>query len=152
MKPFNRLLPVAFVVASCLYSSVAAGVELQNRPERLEWLQDNGFGLFVHWSIDSQLGSVISHSLVGASDDYTKSYFNELPKTFNPRHWNPDELAELAKICGAKYVVFTAKHHNGFCMWDTKTTSFNIMNTPASPYNSSCCIRCASTSSSPVSK
>ncbi len=111
-------------------SQEQADSELHNRPERLEWLQDNGFGLFVHWSVDSQLGSVISHSLVGASEDYTKNYFGELPKTFNPRHWDPDELAELAKICGAKYVVFTAKHHNGFCMWDTKTTSFNIMNTP----------------------
>jgi alpha-L-fucosidase len=103
---------------------------LQNRAERLRWLQDNGFGLFVHWSVDSQLGSVISHSLVGASEEYSKHFFNELPKTFNPRHWNPDELAELAKVCGAKYVVFTAKHHSGFCMWDTKTTAFKIMNTP----------------------
>jgi alpha-L-fucosidase len=111
-------------------SQEQADSELQNRPERLDWLQDNGFGLFVHWSVDSQLGSVISHSLVGASEDYTKNYFSELPKTFNPRHWNPDELAELAKISGAKYVVFTAKHHNGVCMWDTKTTPFNIMNTP----------------------
>jgi alpha-L-fucosidase len=110
--------------------SKQADSEFQNQQHRLKWLQDNGFGLFVHWSVDSQLGSVISHSLVGASEDYTKSYLNELPKTFNPRHWNPDELAELAKICGAKYVVFTAKHHNGFCMWDTKTTKFNIMNTP----------------------
>lgn len=130
MKSLHHLLPAAVVAASCLCCSFAAGAEGQNQAERLEWLQDNGFGLFVHWSVDSQLGSVISHSLVGASDDYTKKFFNELPKTFNPRHWNPDELAELAKISGAKYVVFTAKHHSGFCMWDTKTTTFNIMNTP----------------------
>ncbi|WP_425395877.1 alpha-L-fucosidase [Aeoliella sp.] len=103
---------------------------LDNRPERLEWLQDAGFGLFVHWSLDSQVGSVISHSLVGADEEYTEWYFNELPKTFNPRHWNADELAELAKISGAKYVVFTTKHHSGFCMWDTETTPFGIMNTP----------------------
>ncbi|MCO6048166.1 alpha-L-fucosidase [Aeoliella sp. ICT_H6.2] len=96
----------------------------------MEWLQDAGFGLFVHWSLDSQVGSVISHSLVGSSDDYKQWYFNELPKTFNPRHWNPDELAELAKISGAKYVVFTTKHHNGFCMWDTETSEFDITTTP----------------------
>ena len=105
---------------------------LQNRPARLEWLQDAGFGLFVHWSLDSQVGSVISHSLVGASAEYSRWFFNELPKTFNPHRWNPDELAVLAKLSGAKYVVFTAKHHSGFCMWDTKTTPFNVMNTPYS--------------------
>jgi arylsulfatase A-like enzyme len=116
--------------SSLLADDNQTDTELQNRPERLEWLRDAGFGLFVHWSVDSQLGSVISHNLVGASDDYTKWYFNELLKTFSPRHWNPEELAELAKICGAKHVVFTAKHHNGFCMWDTKTTPLHIMNTP----------------------
>ncbi len=130
MKLLPHLLPIVVGITNCILISVAAGADLQNRPARLEWLQDNGFGLFVHWSVDGQLGGIISHRLVGASEAYTKAYFDELPKTFNPRHWNPDELAELAKICGAKYVVFTAKHHNGFCMWDTKTTPFNIMNTP----------------------
>lgn len=89
-----------------------------------------GFGIFVHWSIDSQLGSVISHSLVGASDEYVNRYFNELPKTFYPDKFDADEWARLFKISGAEYVVFTTKHHNGFCMWDTDTTDFNIMNTP----------------------
>lgn len=52
-----------------------------NKTERQEWLRDQGFGLFIHWSMDSQLGVVISHSLVGASEDYTSRFFNELPKT-----------------------------------------------------------------------
>jgi len=80
--------------------------------------------------MDSQLGSVISHSLVGASDNYVNKYFNELPKTFYPDKFDAEEWARLFKVAGAEYVVFTAKHHNGFCMWDTKTTDFNIMNTP----------------------
>jgi alpha-L-fucosidase len=101
-----------------------------NKPEREEWLRDLGFGLFIHWSHDSQLGIVISHSLVGASDDYCRRYFEELPKTFIPDKFNADEWARLAKVMGVKYVVFTTKHHSGFCMWDTKTTGFGIMNTP----------------------
>lgn len=84
----------------------------------------------MHWSLDSQVGRVISHSLVGSSDDYKQWYCDELPKTFHPRQWNPDELAELANISGAKYVVFTTQHHNGFCMWDTETTAFDITTTP----------------------
>ncbi|MFB9057378.1 alpha-L-fucosidase [Mariniflexile ostreae] len=104
--------------------------QLKNKPDLEEGFMDMGFGIFVHWSLDSQLGSVISHSLVGASDDYVNRYFNELPKTFYPNKFDADEWARLFKIAGAEYVVFTAKHHNGFCMWDTKTTDFNIMNTP----------------------
>jgi alpha-L-fucosidase len=102
----------------------------KNIPARQEWLRDLGFGMFIHFNVDAQLGITISHSLVGASDDYLKRYFNELPKTFDPYKFNPAEIAKLAKLAGMKYVVFTAKHHAGFCFWDTKTTNFKITNTP----------------------
>ena len=101
-----------------------------NKPERVEWFMDQALGMFVHWSVDSQLGSVISHSMVGASDDYLDRFVNELPQTFYPERFNPDEWARLAKLAGMKYVVFTTKHHSGFCMFHTKTTDFNIKNTP----------------------
>jgi len=102
----------------------------QNKPERLEWFRDQGLGMFVHWSIDSQLGVIISHSLAGASDDYVDRFYRELPKTFDPTHFDPDAMARLAKVAGIRYMVFTTKHHNGFCMWDTKSTDFNVMKTP----------------------
>ena len=102
----------------------------RNKAERLEWFRDLGFGLFIHWTVDSQLGLEISHSMVGASDDYLKRYVEELPKTFNPAKFNAPEWARLAKLVGMKYVVFTSKHHNGFAMFDTKTTDFGIMKTP----------------------
>src|SRR5882757_421927 len=101
-----------------------------NLPERVEWFRNTGAGLFIHFGVDAQLGIVISHSLVGASDDYVDRYFRELPHTFDPSRWNPQEIAVLARLAGMKYIVFTTKHHSGFCMWDTRTTSFNVMNTP----------------------
>ncbi|AMR33214.1 alpha-L-fucosidase [Mucilaginibacter sp. PAMC 26640] len=101
-----------------------------NKPEREQWLKNTGMGLFIHFSMDSQLGVVISHSLVGASDDYVDRYFNDLPKTFDPAKFDPYQIAVLAKLAGMKYIVFTTKHHSGFCMWDTKTTKFNITQTP----------------------
>lgn len=104
---------------------------LVNKPERLEWLQDAGFGLFVHWSIDSQLGSVISHSLVGAPPTSTKNgTFRNSPRRLIPGIGIPKNWLSWRRSAARKYVVFTAKHHSGFCMWDTKTTSFNIINTP----------------------
>jgi alpha-L-fucosidase len=117
-------LPAFFAVTA------GYGQQTSNKPEGEQWFMDMGFGMFIHWSMDSQVGAVISHSMAGASEDYLQRFIYELPKTFNPRKFYPDDWAILAKLAGMKYVVFTAKHHSGFCMWDTKTTEFNIMNTP----------------------
>ncbi len=131
------LLVVGFLAAVVTGRPAAAQVvdfneqtSLGNKPERVEWFGRLGFGLFIHWSVDSQIGSVISHSLVGASEDYCRRYFEELPKTFNPKRFDADDWADLARLAGTRYVVFTAKHHSGFCMFDTETTGFDIMNTP----------------------
>ncbi|MGD8896711.1 MAG: alpha-L-fucosidase [Acidobacteriota bacterium] len=117
---------LAFTLTSVAPAAAAAG----NRPERIQWFRDLGFGLFIHWSLDSQVTSVISHSMVGASDDYLERYATELTRTFNPRHFEPREWARLARLAGFTYVVFTAKHHSGFCMFETATTDFSIMHTP----------------------
>ena len=108
----------------------ASDGRLMNKPERLEWLQDAGFGMFVHWSVDGQLGGDISHVVADADDQVLDWYFNELPKTLNPTRFDPDHWMTLAKLAGMRYVVFTTKHHNGFCWWDTATTSYNVMQTP----------------------
>jgi len=121
------------VIVLCLVAAAPVAVSGEtagNRPERLEWFRDLGFGLFIHWSLDSQVGAVISHSMVGASEDYLERYLTELPRTFNPARFEPREWARLARLAGFTYVVFTAKHHSGFCMFETGTTDFSIMNTP----------------------
>ncbi len=102
----------------------------KNKPERKEWFQSLGFGMFIHWSVDVQVGAIISHNVAASSKPYQDRYFNELPKYFNPKNFDPEAWAGLAKLAGMKYMVFTAKHHNGFCMWDTETVDFNITNTP----------------------
>ena len=101
-----------------------------NKPEREQWFTDLGFGMFIHWSMDVQLGMVISHSMVGASEDYLERYIGELPKTFNPVNFDAREWARAAKLAGMKYIVFTSKHHNGYCMFETETTDFGIMSSP----------------------
>jgi len=125
-------LIASLVISPLLHAQESADPEIGslNQKDRLEWFRDQGFGLFIHWSLDSQLGVVISHSLVGASPDYTNRFFNDLDKTFNPREFHPDDWATLAHLAGVRYMMFTTKHHSGFAMWDTKTTPFGIMNTP----------------------
>jgi len=117
-------------ISFLLLCLIVVSQQAANKPEREQWFMDAGFGMFIHWSMDSQLGAVISHSMAGASEDYLDRFVNELPKSFNPKKFNPEEWAILAKLAGMKYVVFTTKHHSGFCMWNTKTTGFNVMNTP----------------------
>lgn len=122
---FQRAAAVLLLSAAA-FGQTAPG----NKPERLEWFRDLGFGMFIHWGVDVSLGSVISHSLVGASPDYVSRYFATLPRYFNPKKFDPRAWAALARLAGMKYVVFTAKHHSGFCMFRTRTTDFNVMNTP----------------------
>jgi alpha-L-fucosidase len=124
------VLAGSVLVATCSAAVDDPEVGSLNKQERLEWFRDQGFGLFIHWSVDSQLGVVISHSLVGASPEYTERFFDELPKTFDPQEFHPLDWARLAHLAGVRYVMFTTKHHSGFAMFDTPTTPFGIMHTP----------------------
>ncbi len=101
-----------------------------NCSQRLRWFSDLGFGLFIHWSMDSQLGAVIGHSMAGASRHYLQRFIDDLPATFYPKKFDPQQWAILAKLAGVRYVVFTTKHHSGFCMFHTETTPFSLANTP----------------------
>lgn len=102
----------------------------RNLPERVERFRDLGFGMFIHWGVDTATGPTISHSLAGASKEYAERYFSELPGYFAPERFDPRAWARLARLAGMRYVVFTTKHHSGFCMFRTTSTKFNVINTP----------------------
>jgi len=104
-------------------------VRLSNDPQKTEVFRDAGLGLFIHWGPNSQMGTEISWPLYNASDDYIKKYY-ALADTFNPVDFRPAEWARLAKLAGIEYVVFTAKHHDGFCMFDTAYSDFKVTKTP----------------------
>jgi len=92
-----------------------------------DWFFQDRFGMFVHWGIYSVAGWHEQHQW---RLDVPKADYVKLAERFNPVKFNPDEWLALAKAAGMRYLVITAKHHDGFCLWDTKQTSFNIMNTP----------------------
>ena len=94
---------------------------------RLEWWREARFGMFIHWGPVSLKGTEISWSR-GAPipiDEYDNLY-----RQFNPTNFNALQWMKVARASGMKYVVFTTKHHDGFCEWDTKQTDFNIMHSP----------------------
>lgn len=108
--------------------------------KKLEQWQDMKFGLLMHWGAYSQWGIVESWSICpedygwcerkkGSNPqnyfEYVKEYEN-LKTTFDPVGFNPEKWAKAAKGAGMKYVVFTTKHHDGFCMFDSKYTDYKI--------------------------
>jgi alpha-L-fucosidase len=107
--------------------------------ERLEWFQDQKLALMMHWGPYSQLGLVESWALNEEDAEWSftgvdwtadhalfkKQYF-DLNRTFNPIRFQPEAWAALAADSGFKYLIFTTKHHDGFCMWDTAYTDYRI--------------------------
>ena len=108
--------------------------------EDMKWWKEAKLGIFVHWAPSAvtevglswgRLGPRPHHSSDGKfKKGIPEQEYNDTYKTFNPTKFDAEEWVKTWKKAGAKYFVFTAKHHYGFCMWDTKTTDFNIMNTP----------------------
>jgi alpha-L-fucosidase len=104
--------------------------------KKLEEWQNLKFGLMMHWAPSSQWGIVESWSLCSEDEDWCKrsienyteykKRYEDLKKTFNPVKFNPAKWAEAAEEAGMKYVVFTTKHHDGFCMYDSKFTDYKI--------------------------
>jgi alpha-L-fucosidase len=111
-----------------------------------QW-QNLKFGLFMHWGPYSEWGVVESRSLCPedeawtqrkgpySADYYTyKKAYENLQTTFNPTHFDPGKWVRAAKDAGMKYVVFTTKHHDGFCMFDTKETDYKVTS-PKTPFS-----------------
>lgn len=88
---------------------------------------DNKLGMFIHWGIYALTGV---QEQAFARMDLPREEYEALAKHFDPVRFDPDEIVLLAKRAGMKYICFTAKHHDGFCMWDTKVTDYSIMHTP----------------------
>ena len=104
---------------------------------KMDWWQDAKFGLFIHWGPSSVAGVEISWARQTHPFDWPGELnvvpdeeYDALYKQFNPVNFDADALVRTAKEAGMKYLVFTAKHHDGFAMWPTKLSDYNISNTP----------------------
>jgi alpha-L-fucosidase len=97
------------------------------RDARLAWWREARFGMFIHWGPVSLKGTEIGWSR-GA--EVPVAEYDALYKKFNPTLFDADAWVHIAKQAGMKYIVITSKHHDGFSLWDTKLSDYNIMNTP----------------------
>ncbi len=92
-----------------------------------DWFFKKRLGMFVHWGIYSVGGF---HEQEMYRKNMERIEYEKYINQFNPEKFNPDEWLDLAEAAGMEYIVFTTKHLDGFCMWDTQYTDYNIMNTP----------------------
>src|SRR5258708_4010424 len=89
-----------------------------------EWFQDARLGMFVHWGVYSLLADgewVMNNKKIPVAD------YEKIPAMFNPIEFNAAEWVSLAKAAGMKYITITSKHHDGFAMFDSKASDYNIV-------------------------
>lgn len=120
----SAIFLIAILITSVSFSQDA----YQQRQERTAWFRDARFGMFIHWGIYAipARGEWVQSNEEMPKEDY-QSYF----ENFNPVDYNPRQWAQIAKEAGMKYAVLTAKHHDGFCLFDSEYTEFKATNTPA---------------------
>ncbi len=114
---------IQFILAIFLLITISIKVNAQYKiPQKLNWWYNDRFGMFIHFGSYSYLG----HGEWAFSiENWTKSdYQTKVSSHFNPVNFDAGEIARLAKKAGMKYLVITAKHHEGFSMWKTNVQSF----------------------------
>src|SRR5713226_2870722 len=99
----------------------SSAAEEAGRARRMQWWHEAKFGMFIHWGLYSVVGR---HEWVMEMEGIPATEYEQLAKRFNPRPNAAREWARLAKRAGQKYMVMTTKHHEGFCLFDTKTTNY----------------------------
>src|ERR1043165_1612197 len=112
------LVPRAPVQAQAGYQPTAANLAAR------EWFQNSRFGMFIHWGVYSVLADgewVMNNRKIPISD------YERLPATFYPDEFNAAEWVGIAKAAGMKYITITSKHHDGFAMFDSKVSDYNIV-------------------------
>ena len=92
--------------------------------EAREWFEDAKFGLFIHWGVYSVLGD---GEWVMNNQNISIDAYEKLPAFFNPVDYNPKEWVAMAKAAGMKYITITSRHHDGFSMFDSEVSDYNIV-------------------------
>ncbi|SDQ66969.1 alpha-L-fucosidase [Flagellimonas zhangzhouensis] len=117
----------ALVFMALLFANPSISQDYQPSPENLknrEWYQDAKFGLFIHWGVYSVLGV---HEWVMETQGIDVATYEKLPAFFNPTEFDAEAWVLMAKNAGMKYITITTKHHDGFAMFNSKLSDWDIM-------------------------
>jgi len=130
------LLGLIWIMLGCKHQPVNY---LEETPEahnaRMEWWREARFGMFIHWGLYSVpagewKGQTHYAEWIRNNAHIPLDTYNLFVKQFNPVNFNAERWVDMAKDAGMKYIVITSKHHDGFCLFDSKYTDFDITSTP----------------------
>lgn len=134
------LLIALFILASCgQRPQSGAKTKALTQDERMDWWRDARFGMFIHWGVYAVPAGTYKGERINGGGEWIMntahipvSEYEKFALQFNPIGFRADEWVRLAKNAGMKYIVITSKHHDGFCLWDSKVTDWDIMD--ATPF------------------
>lgn len=137
MKIQRDLIALLMIILLCGSPVVAQEgyVPSQKNLENREWFQDAKYGLFVHWGVYSILGGGGDQGIaewIMERKNIPVVQYEKLPGFFNPTQFVPAEWVSMVQKAGMKYITITSKHHDGFAMYDSKISDYNIVD--ATPY------------------
>jgi len=145
MELMKKVL-IAVILAVLAISCTPGGepeenlTQLSEQDQRMEWWREARFGLFIHWGLYAQpAGEWKGEEIPGISEwimaraKIPVAEYEQLTTTFNPEKYDADEWVRLAKEAGMKYIVITSKHHDGFAMFHSKASKYNIVD--ATPFD-----------------
>jgi alpha-L-fucosidase len=126
-----RTVLLTVLVASNVGTAQTAGVAT-DEDQRTARYREAKFGMFIHWGPYSVASVEASWPIMRPSKEFpiSEMEYRALPARFNPVHFDPYAWVALAKAAGQRYMVFTTKHHDGFCMFDSSYTDYKITKTP----------------------
>lgn len=106
-----------------------------DKEERMAWWEDARFGMFIHWGLYAvpagEWGNETNHAeWIRTTANIPLETYDSLIHKFNPVQYDPEAWVKVAKKAGMKYIVITSKHHDGFCLFDSEQTDFDVMSTP----------------------
>lgn len=114
-----------------------SGETAAEKADRMKWFNDSRFGLFIHWGLYAQPAGVWKGEDVKGIGEWIQSNgkiptkdYEPLMKIFNPVKYDAEQWVSLAKRAGMKYIVITSKHHDGFCLYDSKYSDWDMGGTP----------------------
>ena len=132
----NLLFVLLLLLVSCQTSSHYPAIESsEEHEERMEWWREARFGMFIHWGLYAvpagEWGESRNHAeWIRTTAQIPLETYDQFIDKFNPEKFDPQAWVRIAKDAGMKYIVITSKHHDGFCLWDSKYTDFDIASTP----------------------
>jgi alpha-L-fucosidase len=133
-----KLTALLATLAIPLLATTARSESEAEKAGRMQWFNDARFGMFIHWGVYSEAAGNFKGKPVPGAGEWLQDggkipaaeYRAELLPKFNPVKYDPEAWVVAAKNAGMKYIVITSKHHDGFCLWDSKLTDWDVGSSP----------------------